>query len=148
MKPPLAFCVLCTWQVLFGSVMQLLVHRIMPSECPLENTKQLWLDIKDVYRREKTDARFSTMKMSMFSAKGCAKLRGTAANIRAHGKVLYEVWCKYWNEDLLLHQRIELCLRTGCHLEKLLDDNKSEYALPGLLESVCSCCSFDVWDLS
>ena len=128
--------------------MQLLVHRIMPSHDPLENTKTLWLNIKEQYKSQRTGARFSSMKMSMFSPKGCAKLRGTAAVIKAFGPVLYAVWCKYWNKELILHQRIELCLRTGCHLENLLEKHKSEYVLPGLLESVCSCCSFDVWDLS
>jgi hypothetical protein len=128
--------------------MQLLVHRVMPSQDPVENTKTLWRDIKEQYKSQQTSAKFGSMKMSMFSPKGCAKLRGTAAVIKEFGSVLCAVWCKYWNKDLLLHQRIELCLRTGCHLETLLEKNKSEYVLPGLLESLCSFCSFDVWDLS
>jgi hypothetical protein len=112
--------------------MHLLVHLMMPSTDPVENTVTLWTDIKAEYKEQGTESRFSSMKMSMFSPKGCAKLRGTAANIKAIGKVLYKIWLKYYNPERLVDQRVELAIRTGCHLEAILDRNKDQYVLPGL----------------
>ena len=73
-------------EVLFGSAMHLLVHCVMPGE-PAENLATLWLWIKDKYVEFGTKVRFGTMKMTMFSAGGGAKLRGTASQIRCIGPV-------------------------------------------------------------
>ena len=67
--------------MLFGSVMHLLVHVIMTGE-PGENLARLWRMIKDKYQEFGTEHRCGTMKMTMFSPGGGAKLRGTAAQIR------------------------------------------------------------------
>lgn len=115
--------------------MHLLVNAIMPEE-PDKNLARLWGLIKAEYKKQGTTAVFGNLKMSMFNPKGCVKLRGTAAVIKAFGKVLHAVWVQLWNDSLLLHQRVELALRSGCLLEEILDRNKSEYVLPGLARIV------------
>ena len=118
--------------MLFGSVLQLLVHRMMPAADPFENLKVLWGHIKAEYNAKNTSARYGAMKMTMFKPKGTAKLRGTASNIKAFGPVLYAIFKRYWNPELRLHKLMELTLRTGNHLEKILDRNKTEFVLQGL----------------
>ncbi len=112
--------------------MHLLVHRMMASSDPAQNTATLWGLIKDEYKSQGISNKFGNMKMSMFSAKGCAKLRGTASVVRAFGPVLYQIWLKFYNPERELDQRVELVLRTGYHLERILDRNASEYALSGI----------------
>ncbi len=117
-------------EVLFGSAMHLLVHCIMPGE-PAENLATLWLWIKDKYVEFGTKVRFGTMKMTMFSAGGGAKLRGTASQIRCIGPVLHSLWKEVCKSNLRVYKQVELCLRTSVHLEQILDENKEEFALKG-----------------
>jgi len=70
--------------------------------------------------------------MTMFSPKGTAKLRGTAAVIKDFGPVVYSIFKRYWNSELRLHKLIELALRSGNHLETILERNKQEFVLSGL----------------
>jgi hypothetical protein len=123
--------------------MHLLVHTIMPDD-PEKNVTRLWELVKAGFKKQKTKAVFVQLKMTMFSPKGTVKLRGTAAVIKAFGKVLYAIWIQLWNASLVLHQRVELALRTGCLLEEILDRNKSEYVLPGLarIVSLLTLCFF------
>ena len=118
--------------MLFGSVLHLLVHTLMPSADPHENLKLLWTHIKAEYAANKTASKFGVMKMTMFSPKGTAKLRGTAAVIKDFGPVVYCIFKRYWNSELRLHKLIELALRSGNHLETILERNKQEFVLSGL----------------
>ena len=118
--------------MLFGSVLHLLVHTLMPSADPHENLKLLWKHIKAEYVANKTASRFGVMKMTMFSPKGTAKLRGTAAVIKDFGPVVHAIFLQYWNSELKLHRLIELALRSGNHLETILARNKDEFVLSGL----------------
>ena len=56
-------------QVLYGSIMQLLVNEIMP-ESPEENLKLLWKRVLELYKDFGTTSKFGNMKMSMFNPKG------------------------------------------------------------------------------
>ena len=55
----------------------------------VENLATLWSRIKDKYTEFGTRDRYGSMKMSMFAAGGCARLRGTAALIKGIGPVLH-----------------------------------------------------------
>ena len=118
--------------MLFGSVLHLLVHTMMPSADPYENLKVLWTHIKAQYAAHKTSSRFGAMKMTMFTPKGTAKLRGTAAVIKDFGPVVHSIFKLYWNSELRLHKLIELALRSGNHLEAILDRSQEEFVLSGL----------------
>jgi hypothetical protein len=127
--PPLISRLPC--EVLFGSVMHLLVHTMMPSNDPNVNLTTLWADIRVEYRKNSTVSKFTAMKMTMFNAKGGVKLRGTAAIIKAFGPIIYDIFLRY-KKDLKVHNLIELCLRTGNELEQILNDNKTEFAFSGI----------------
>ena len=62
-------------KVLFGSTMHLVVHQIMPAaQSPEQNTVELWRLIKAEYDRQRSTARFSQLKLSMFNPKGGASV--------------------------------------------------------------------------
>ena len=58
------------WEVLYGSIMHMLVHTIMPHDDPEENLKDLWRHVVRVYKELKITYKFSSLKMTMFSTKG------------------------------------------------------------------------------
>ena len=70
-------------KVLYGSVMQLLVHDIMPDPTADENLKVLWREMKQQYDAFKINSRFGQMKMSMFNPKGRASLPKNMKLIRS-----------------------------------------------------------------
>ena len=87
--------------------------------------------IKNTYDSLGIKHRFGNLKMTMFSTKGGCKLKGTAAEVRAMGAVIHVIWKSHMNASLDLHNKIELCLRLSCHMEKILDDHPEEFVLPG-----------------
>jgi len=58
------------WEVLYGSIMHMLVHMIMPLDDPDENLNDLWNHVKRLYKELAVPYRFSSLKMTMFSSKG------------------------------------------------------------------------------
>ena len=112
----------------------MLVHSVMPGE-PAENLKEVFTLVKKLYVElgvKKTN-RYGGLKLSMFSSStgSSTKLRGKAAEVRHFGHVLLRVWRKYYNQNLHLHRTMEICLRTSCEMEAILDDHPHEFALPG-----------------
>ena len=59
---------------------------------PAQNLAKIQKDIFEIYKRDKVKTRFSHIKVSMFSNKAKAKLRGKAAEIKCLGPVLLEIW--------------------------------------------------------
>ncbi len=116
--------------MLYGGVMHLLVHVLMPGTA-VENLARLWQMIQDQYKILGTRDRYGKMKLTMFASGGCARLRGTAALIRGIGPALHAVWLELCKSNLKVYRQVELCLRTGCHLEQILDENWEEFALRG-----------------
>ena len=62
---------------------------------------------------------------------GGIKLRGTAAIVKEFGKVLHPIWLMFYNKENPVHEKVELCLRTGNESEALLSNHRSEFVLPG-----------------
>ena len=58
------------WEVLYGSIMHMLVHTIMPLDDPEENVNVLWSHVKRLYKELNIPHKFSSLKMTMFSTKG------------------------------------------------------------------------------
>ena len=58
------------WEVLYGSIMHMLVHTIMPLDDPDENLNDLWGHVARLYKELNIPYRFSSLKMTMFSTKG------------------------------------------------------------------------------
>ena len=104
----------------------------MPALDPAENLKKLLLLITDAYSAAGIKNGFTTVKMTMISSKGGCKLKGTATEVRSIGFVLVDIWKKYWNPKKIVDQKFELCLRTSCHLETLLDKNADQFVFGGL----------------
>lgn len=58
------------WKVLYGSIMHMLVHTIMPLDDPDDNLEELWSHVSRLYKTLKIPYKFSSLKMTMFSTKG------------------------------------------------------------------------------
>lgn len=58
------------WEVLYGSIMHMLVHTIMPLDDPEQNLINLWANVKRLYKELKIAYKFSSLKMTMFTTKG------------------------------------------------------------------------------
>ena len=58
------------WKVLYGSIMHMLVHTIMPLDDPDDNLEELWSHVSRLYTTLKIPYKFSSLKMTMFSTKG------------------------------------------------------------------------------
>ena len=58
------------WKVLYGSIMHMLVHTIMPLDDPEDNLVELWGHVKRLYKELGVAYRFSSLKMTMFTTKG------------------------------------------------------------------------------
>ena len=58
------------WKVLYGSVMHMLVHMLMPLGDPTANLNVLWSHVKRLYKELRIPYRFSSLKMTMFAPKG------------------------------------------------------------------------------
>ena len=117
---------------MYGSVLHLLVHVVMPGS-PEANLKAVWIEIQTQYRLQRIEQRhrYSTLKLTMFGVRGGAKLKGPAGLIRYFGYVLHPLWKQKMNPALDMHKRIELALRKGNEMEKILDAHPDVYALPG-----------------
>ena len=118
-----------TDKVLCGSVMYLLVYFVL-SGTPEENLMTVWLDVLYIYKRDGVSNKFAQMKTSMFNTKSSPKLKGKAAEGKDMVPVLHKVWLKYFNPALEVHRNIEIVLRTGAHMDKLVEQNRHLFALP------------------
>ena len=78
-------------KILYGSVLFCLTRYVFIGE-PAQNLANIQKYIFDIYKRDKVKTRFSHIKVSMFSNKAKAKLRGKAAEIKCLGPVLLEIW--------------------------------------------------------
>ena len=58
------------WEVLYGSIMHMLVHTIMPLDDPEQNLINLWANVKRLYKELNIAYKFSSLKMTMFTTKG------------------------------------------------------------------------------
>ena len=64
--------------------------------------------------------------------KGSCRLRGKAGEVRWMNYVLEKVWEKHYNPDLAVHRLILKMLKASCEMERILDNNKRDYALKGV----------------
>ena len=127
------------WEmVLYGSALHLLVHKILPKS-PQDNLTNIWATARQLYDHFDItkENRYGTLRLTMFKTQGTTKLRGKAGEIRAFAPVIHRLWQQYYNPDDEIHKKIELCLRLGCDMERILDENREEFALPGLVFVLC-----------
>ena len=62
------------WKVLYGSIMHMLVHTVMPLDDPQQNLSDLWQHVKRLYKELDVRYRYSSLKMTMFSPKGASSV--------------------------------------------------------------------------
>ena len=132
------------YQMILGSVMHLLVHKHLPSD-PMANLTVVWKKMCKYYSDHPGCAKYSRMKLSMFSSPKDSgpKLRGKAAVIRAHCKILYLIWKELMSQADQTHKEVLVLLKSMCILEDVLHDYKTHYVLPAQIakqfDKACVC---------
>ena len=120
-------------QFMFGSVLALLTHTVLPAT-PLENLKRVWARVLHFYKASRTPAanRFRSLgKLSMFVRRtGYPKLRGKGHELKHFGRALLDVWQHFHNPVIRIHQQILLMLQLNVRMEDLLLDHKTCFVFP------------------
>ena len=121
-------------QYFLGSVLYMLCFELMPKS-PKDNCKDLLLEIKRVYKRQKTPSRYTGMVLSMFcdGKKPPGKmpcLKGRAAEARYLGPAIAEVWKIYFDNSNMQHVQIATCLDQNLIIEDILQEHPRSYVLP------------------
>ena len=98
---------------LLGSVIWLLVNHILLGE-PEANLQEVWSSIIAEYEAKDTENRYGHMRQSMFTTKSQPKLKGKAAEVKDLGPVMVDVWKKFYNPSIVIHQKILTVLEGIC----------------------------------
>ncbi|CAE7471903.1 unnamed protein product [Symbiodinium sp. CCMP2592] len=117
--------------VQFGSVMSFLVFEVMNEGSPEDNLAACWRFIREYYRMHQTAVRFRSMsRLTMFVRKtGGPKLRGKAGELRYFGEVLLALWTTYCSNELELHKKITLLLKSNVFMERKLTETKGQTSM-------------------
>ncbi len=100
------------------------------TDTPQENLQQIWGDINRLYGEMGTENKYWIIRMSMFTTGSQPKMKGKAAEIKDLLPVLVRVWRKYYNAELEIHSKILVILEGSAHMDQILTDHPSDYALP------------------
>lgn len=119
-------------QYTYGSVLALLVCKVMDDDSPQNNLNVLWREIQVYYRAHETKVQYRYLnKATMFLwQNGTPKLRGKAGEIRHFAPVLLHLWARRMNEGMLVHEQIKFLLKFSVQMEELIADNRDELAFP------------------
>ena len=118
-------------QYMFGSIFYLLCFVIMDGT-PKENLRRCWLIIKKFYKDHGTKHRYRYInRLTMFvRKKDFPKLRGKAAQIKGLAPAMLELWNKFKNPNLEIHNVLASMLNMNVTLDKILDKYKEFDRLP------------------
>ena len=121
-------------QYLYGSVLFLIVYRLMPDGNAANNLTQIWEFIKEFYKNNKDICRcpYKMIKLSMFSSGpgGYPKLKGKAAEVRDLGPALLAAWKFGMTEGDVFHLALLGALEASCRMDEILRQNKHLFCLP------------------
>lgn len=131
-------------QYIYGSCMFLLVYHILPGS-PQQNLDILWRWMKSYYKKHKPRVRYNSFcKLTMFKRKkDFPKLRGKAAEVKAFGPVLLEMWGQFSSKRDTQHKQIKLLLKKNVKVDQTLASHPTSeyYRLPeGVHEEFVSDC--------
>ena len=120
---------MCTAFLNYGSVLWCVIHIVLPGT-PEENLATVWADIQRLYKEMQTENKYWVIRMTMFNTGSQPKMKGKAAEIKDLIPVLARVWRKYYNDSLEVHRNILTVLDGSAHMDQILTDHPSDYALP------------------
>ena len=118
----------------YASVLVLLCYDIM-RHAPEDNCALLWMELKEIYERDKVPDRLSTLQLSMFCSvsdphKSMPKLKPKSAESRHLDKPLLEMWLKRMDARNIRHVQIRLALESSVEIETVLNHHSTEIRLP------------------
>lgn len=97
-----------------------------------KNVQQVWTEINAHYQEHSTQARFNTIKCSMYAPneKGFPSLKGKAGEIRHLAPALLACFQKHMNIEDEQHQSVELMLELAIKIEATLDEYADHFVFP------------------
>ncbi|CAE7344671.1 unnamed protein product [Symbiodinium sp. CCMP2592] len=107
------------------------LDEVMNEGSPEDNLAACWRFIREYYRMHQTAVRFRSMsRLTMFVRKtGGPKLRGKAGELRYFGEVLLALWTTYCSNELELHKKITLLLKSNVFMERKLTETKGQTSM-------------------
>ena len=117
-----------------GSVLWLLCYKVLPGTAE-NNLSIVWRDIERYYVADPSPERYNGMKLNMFIDPSSPNvkspsLKGKGAEVRALTPALHAVWSKYMDAGNKQHKEIKLALACSVRVDRIMDEQKGEYALP------------------
>ena len=123
-----------TMQYFLGSVMYLLVHRMMPGS-PEDNMVQLWQRINSFYKEHSVGCQYSNLKISSFCNPDAPhthypRLKGKGAETKDLVAAMSFIWDSFVNPNNELHKRVQTIFGDQVAMQTILHDHRYEICLP------------------
>ena len=114
-----------------GSALRHLTHHILPSD-PATNLKLVWKDIMALYKARRTKSRFGVMTPNMIQPARAKlpELKGKAAQIRALGPIMVEVWRKRMDPGNPQHRDVLSGLESSAEIDRILRVHRKSPRFP------------------
>ena len=117
-----------TDQYQLAGVLVVLTHYVLPGNVE-DNTKQLWAELKALYKELNIKDGYFQMKPSMFlRKKHGGKMRGKAAQIKALVRPLTVLFERRMNPASEVHRKILSMLKANCKMERLMAESATDLA--------------------
>lgn len=120
-------------QYLYGSVLYILVFDVLPGSAQ-QSLNMVWNFMKAYYKKNCPRVRYRNFsKLTMFiRKKDFPKLRGKAAEVKAFGPLLLQMWTAFSNKNKPEHKLIRLLLKKNVKFDETLDQHPTSdyYNLP------------------
>ena len=117
-----------TDQYQLAGVLVVLTHYVLPGNVE-DNTKQLWAELKALYKELNIKDGYFQMKPSMFlRKKHGGKMRGKAAQIKALVRPLTVLFERHMNPASEVHRKILSMLKANCKMERLMAESATDLA--------------------
>ena len=123
-----------TDQYFFGSVLHLLIYRILPNT-PEDNLTEIWALCKQYIKDHQIKVCFGGMTLSMITKPTAAhsqfpRLKGKGVEVKAFGAVLRHVWQSYHDPNDMVHKKVALALKCSVHMEELMTTHQGDWRFP------------------
>ena len=110
----------------FGSVLWLLVYRLMPGSAD-DNIRQLWSEILDEYGNDPPIKQYTTLTLNSFTDPAkprgqYPRLKGSAAEVKWIMGPITQAWIKYKRGGNRFDNRVLASLKASLEIRRLIDE--------------------------
>ena len=138
----------------FGSVLWLLVYRLMPGTAD-DNIRQLWSEILDEYGNDPPIKQYTTLTLNSFTDPAkprgqYPRLKGSAAEVKWIMGPITQAWIKYKRAGNRFDNRVLASLKASLEIRRLIDEASHDafMELPNVIvfrEKISDFLNLHVW---